>query len=134
MNPFVRANLKLNVPTIEPLELIPETFEGAYIASVVVHGGQWQVEKVIARYQRGRLVQFRDMTLMVISMISNVEATSSCHPGGRIVTFRAVDLPKVLESVDPDVRPGGTPITIAEKIVRSVEPKFGVLTKRKLIT
>ena len=134
MNPFVRANLKLNVPTIEPIELIPETFEGAYVARVLVHGGEWQVDKVIARYQRGRLVQFKDMTLMVVATISNVEATSAGHPGARILTFRAVDLPKVLESVDPDVRPGGTPITIAEKIVRSVEPKFGVLTKRKLIT
>lgn len=134
MNPFVRANLKLSTPTIELLDLVPESFEGAFIGRVLIHGGEWQVDKVIAKYQRGQIVHFKERTLMVIAPLSNKEATGEGHPGARVLTFRAVDLPTVLNSIDPDTRPGGTSITIAEKIVRSVEPKFGVLAKRKLIT
>lgn len=134
MNPFVRANLKFSTPTVELLDLVPESFEGAFIGRLLLHGGEWQVDKIVEKYQRGQIVTFRDRTLMVIAALSNREATTEGHPGARVLTFRAVDLPTILNSIDPDSRPGGATITISEKIVRSVEPKFGVLAKRKLIT
>lgn len=133
MNPFARANLKFNAPTIDVLEMTPEEFEGAYRCRVLVHGGDAVVERVLNNYTRGRMVFLRGKALMVVVVESRMPASAAGHPGSTQVTFRAMDLAVALDSLVPDDGTGKKPITFAEKIAQSVEPKFGVMGKRRLL-